>query len=547
VKRNRILNLIAIAAIVMPNAAFAQAHAKARPAPAAQGNAEAIKAAELKDFLYFVASDEMEGRNTPSRGLDNTAKFIATNLTKWGLKPAGDDGTYFQKIVLVQNKVDPEGGSVEIGGQKLTFGVDYLPGFSGGSAKGSLVYAGNGWVVKARNIDPYKDLDVRGKIIVAAGDAPPKGVSYSELHGKQGEDFSLPTDYALQHGAAGVILIPSSRSLNTWNARRKAITQPSRPMVEKFQTSSNSVPVITLSEKMVGTLFAGEKVDGATIFKHAGSNDPVESFELSSSKEVSFTVAAQKEKVITQNVVAICEGSDTILKNEYVAIGAHYDHVGIGDKPINGDAIYNGADDDGSGTVSVMAIAEAFAKGPAPKRSILFVWHCGEEKGLWGSRYFTEYPTVPLNQIVTQLNIDMIGRSKKIGDTNPKNAELTGPNEIYVIGSKMMSTELGEVSEAVNKSFLKLSFNYKYDDPKDPNRFFFRSDHFNYAQKGIPIIFYFDGVHEDYHQPSDSPDKIDYQKMEKVARTIYVTGLTIANLPARPKVDKQLPSELTAN
>jgi Zn-dependent M28 family amino/carboxypeptidase len=195
----------------------------------------------------------------------------------------------------------------------------------------------------------------------------------------------------------------------------------------------------------------------------------------------------------------------------------------------------------------VMAIAEAFAKGLAPKRSILFVWHCGEEKGLWGSRYFTEYPTVPLNQIVTQLNIDMIGRSKKIGDTNPKNAELTGPNEIYVIGSKMMSTELGEVSEAVNKSFLKLSFNYKYDDPKDPNRFFFRSDHFNYAQKGIPIIFYFDGVHEDYHQPSDSPDKIDYQKMEKVARTIYVTGLTIANLPARPKVDKQLPSELTAN
>jgi hypothetical protein len=547
VKRNRILNLIAIAAMVMPNITFAQGHAKAKPAPEAQGNAQAIRAAELKDFLYFVASDEMEGRNTPSRGLDTTAKFIATNLSMWGLKPGGDDGTYFQKIILVQNKVDPEGGSVEIGGQKLTFGVDYLPGYSGGSAKGGLVYAGNGWVVKAKNIDPYKDLDVRGKIIVAAADLPPKGLSYGELHGKQGEDFSMPTDYAAQHGAAGVILIPSSRSLGTWNARRKAITQPSRAVVEKFQVSPNSVPVITLSEKMVGTLFAGEKVDGATIVKHAGSNDPVESFELSASKEVSFTVAAQKEKVMTQNVVAICEGSDPVLKNEYVAIGAHYDHVGIGDKPINGDAIYNGADDDGSGTVSVMALAEAFAKGPPPKRSILFVWHCGEEKGLWGSRYFTENPTVPLKQIVTQLNIDMIGRSKKIGDTNPKNAELSGPNEIYVIGSKMMSSQLGELSEAVNKSFLKLSFNYKYDDPKDPNRFFFRSDHFNYAQKGIPIIFYFDGVHEDYHQPSDSPDKIDYLKMEKVARTIYVTGLTIANLPARPKVDKQLPSELTAN
>jgi Zn-dependent M28 family amino/carboxypeptidase len=548
VKRNRILNLIAIAAMVMPQVALAQGHAKARSAPAAaQGNAQAIKAAELKDFLYYVASDEMEGRNTPSRGLDTTARFIATNLSSWGLKPAGDDGTYFQKIVLVQNKVDTEAGSVEVGGQKLTFGVDYLPGYSSGTAKGPLVYVGNGWVIKAKNIDPYKNLDIKGKIIVAAGDSFPKGVSFRELQGKQGEDFSFPADYAARHDAAGVILIPSSRTISTWDKRRKALTQPSATVVEKFQQSPNSVPVITLSEKMVTALFAGEKFDGATIFKHAVSNDPVESFELSSSKEVSFTVAAQKEKVMTQNVVAICEGSDPVLKNEYVAIGAHYDHVGIGDKPINGDAIYNGADDDGSGTVSVMAIAEAFAKGPAPKRSILFVWHCGEEKGLWGSRYFTDYPTVPIDQIVTQLNIDMIGRSKKIGDTNPKNAELTGPNEIYVIGSKMMSTELGEVSEAVNKSFLKLSFNYKYDDPKDPNRFFFRSDHFNYAQKGIPIIFYFDGVHEDYHQPSDSPDKIDYQKMEKVARTIYVTGLTIANLPARPKVDKQLPSELTAN
>jgi Zn-dependent M28 family amino/carboxypeptidase len=533
--------------MVVPNTALAQGHAKAKPAPAAQGNAEAIRAAELKDFLYFVASDEMEGRNTPSRGLDTTAKFIATNLSIWGLKPAGDDGTYFQKIALVQTRIDPEAGSAEIGGQKLTFGVDYLPGYAGGTAKGPLVYVGNGWVIKARNIDPYKDIDVKGKIIVAAGDSPPKGVSYRELQGKQGEDFMLPTDYAVRHGAAGVILIPSSRGISTWDARRKALTQPSRTAVEKFQPSANSVPVITLSEKVVSTVFAGEKFDGPTVFKHAGSNEPLESFDLSSSKEASFTVAAQKEHVMTQNVVAVLEGSDPVLKNEYVAFGAHYDHVGIGDKPINGDAIYNGADDDGSGTVSVMAIAEAFAKGPAPKRSILFVWHCGEEKGLWGSRYFTEYPTVPINQIVTQLNIDMIGRSKKVGDTNPKNAELTGPNEIYVIGSKMMSTELGELSEAVNKSFLKLSLNYKYDDPKDPNRFFFRSDHFNYAQKGIPIIFYFDGVHEDYHQPSDSPDKIDYQKMERVARTIYMTGLTIANLPARPKVDKHLPTELTAN
>ncbi len=172
-------------------------------------------------------------------------------------------------------------------------------------------------------------------------------------------------------------------------------------------------------------------------------------------------------------------------------------------------------------------------------------WHAGEEKGLWGSRYFTEYPTIPLQKIVAQINIDMIGRSKKEGDTNPRNNSLTGPNEIYVIGSKMMSTELGELTETVNKEYLNLTYNYRYDDPKDPNRFFFRSDHYNYARKGIPIVFFFDGEHEDYHRPGDEAQKIDYEKMEKVVRTVYVTLWEIANRPTRPKVDKQLPAELS--
>ena len=191
-----------------------------------------------------------------------------------------------------------------------------------------------------------------------------------------------------------------------------------------------------------------------------------------------------------------------------------------------------------------MAEAISHAK-QRPRRSVLFVWHCGEEKGLWGSRYFTDYPTIPLAQIVAQLNIDMIGRSKKDGDTDTRNKDLTGPNAIYVIGSTMMSTELGQLSQDVNKSFLNLTYDVKYDDPADPNRFFFRSDHYNYARKGIPIIFFFDGVHEDYHRPGDEPQKIDYQKMEKVARTIYMTLWEVANLPTRPKVDKPLPSQLT--
>ena len=193
-------------------------------------------------------------------------------------------------------------------------------------------------------------------------------------------------------------------------------------------------------------------------------------------------------------------------------------------------------------------MAEALAKAPnRPKRSVIFVWHCGEEKGLWGSRYFTEYPTIPLDHVVAQLNIDMIGRSKKEGDTNPRNKELTGPNDVYLIGSTMMSTELGELVQSVNKSYLNIGYDTRYDDPADPNRFFYRSDHYNYARKGIPIIFFFDGVHEDYHQAGDSPDKIDYQKMEKITRTVYMTLWEVANRATRVKVDKPLPAQLTGS
>ncbi len=174
----------------------------------------------------------------------------------------------------------------------------------------------------------------------------------------------------------------------------------------------------------------------------------------------------------------------------------------------------------------------------------MFVWHAGEEKGLLGSEYFNKFPTVDIKNVVAQLNIDMIGRSRKADDVNPKNKNLTGEAEVYVIGSQMMSTKLGEVTKSVNDSFLKLGYDYRYDDPKDTNRFFFRSDHFNYAINGIPIIFWFDGVHEDYHQPGDHADKIDYQKMEKISRTIFLTMWEIADLKERPAVDKQLPPEL---
>jgi Zn-dependent M28 family amino/carboxypeptidase len=550
-KKFGLVSLLLISLLALPWPALQAQRKSSQPAAAApapaRGNVEAITAAQLKDYLYFIASDEMEGRDTPSRGLDLTAKFLAMHLSRWGLKPVGDDGTYFQRMALRRNKVEPAQTRAEINGRSFNYGEDFLASLVPGTASGPLVYVGHGWVVKAKNINAYQGIDVAGKIMIVAGSGFPRGVTPNDLSGKQGEDWERPGDYAQKHGAKGVIMVPSFPTLTNWEQGRQNAVERGSVSVEKFQRPGTAqVPTITVSARMLNALFQRERQNAAMIFNRGAAGEPVEAFDLNPDKKVSFTVTVKSESVFTQNVVAVLEGSDPVLKNEYVAIGAHYDHVGVG-TPVNGDGIYNGADDDGSGTSATLAMAEAFAKGPRPKRSILFVWHAGEEKGLWGARYINEFPVVPLNQIIAQLNIDMIGRSKRAGDTNPRNRELTGPNEIYVIGSKMMSTELGALSERVNQSYLNLSFNYKYDDPRDPNRFFFRSDHFHYAQKGIPIIFYFSGTHEDYHGLGDHPDKIDYQKMEQVARTIFATAWELANAPSRPKVDKQLPAELTGN
>jgi hypothetical protein len=531
---------------------FAQRKAGRTPAAtsaartiAARG-VDTISAAQLKNYLSFIASDEMEGRDTPSRGLDTTAKFIAMNLERWGFKPAGDDGTFFQRIALRRDQLDPAKSSAEINGQKFNFGDDFLPNAVAATLTGPLVYVGRGWIVQSKNIDDYKGIEVKGKIMIVLGGGLPPGLTQADIRANQGQPVANPTQYAQQHGANGILVIPNATVIQNWEQQRQRAMQPARAVVEKFQTQTNNAPVptITMSMKMANAVFEGENADPATLFTREQKGEPVAAFDFKSNKTVNITVAVKPDHPTTQNVVAVWEGSDPILKSEYVAVGAHYDHIGIC-APGTADPICNGADDDGSGTTALLGMAEAISHAKQrPKRSVLFVWHCGEEKGLWGSRYFTDYPTIPLAQIVTQLNIDMIGRSKKDGDTNPRNATLSGPNQIYVIGSTMMSTDLGKLSETVNKSYLNLQYDLRYDDPNDTNRFFFRSDHFNYARKGIPIIFFFDGVHEDYHRPGDEPQKIDYEKMEKVARTIYMTLWEVANLPVRPKVDKPLPAQL---
>jgi len=515
-----------------------------------QRGVDTIAANQIRDYLTFIASDEMEGRDTPSRGLDLTAKFLAMNLTRWGFKPAGDNGSFFQHIELQRNRADSGQTKVEINGRTLTAGTDYLPVAGAGNVSGQLVFAGSGWFVKSKEIDAYKGIDPSGKIAVIFG-APnsfPRGVARADL-GKAGVDSINPVDYARNKGVVGIIYVPDFQYLANWQRNRARIMERGSTVVTKFQTQSNApLPSIVITPETANAIFAGEPQSASTIFNASYGNGLPSSFLMRDQKSVTMNVTNNSETVPTQNVVAVWEGSDPLLKAEYVALGAHYDHVGSGCARTATDNICNGADDDGSGTTALLGMAEALAKAPArPKRSILFVWHAGEEKGLWGSRYFTEFPTVPLNQVVAQINIDMIGRSKKEGDTSRANAELTGPNAIYLIGSTMMSTELGEIVNTVNKSYLNITFDTKYDDPKDPNRFFFRSDHYMYARKGIPIIFFFDGTHEDYHGVGDTAEKIDYQKMEKVTRTIYMTLWEIANRPARLKVDKPVPTQISGS
>lgn len=518
--------------------------------PAEKKLAEGVTAKQLSDYLYFVASDEMEGRDTPSRGLDTVAKFIGMNLSRWGFKPAGDNGTFYQKMALTRESLDEAATTLEIGGQNFALNEDFFRVSGTGSANGAVVFGRDGWMVKSKGIDAFAGVDVKDKIVVLSSPGfsqstvipRPAGVTQDDLKGEPGVDWANPLTYAKAKGAAAVIVIAPPQLQSRWGFLRGFLGRGSL-YVDKLRdmpSGSTEIPAFLVSEKVGNAIFAGE----------SGTKASASAFVTTKTGKLS--AATKAEKLMTQNVVAIWEGSDPGLKNEMVAIGAHYDHDGI--KQTQGpDKIWNGADDDGSGTVAVLSIAEALAKANArPKRSILFVWHAGEEKGLWGSEYFNKFPTVDIKNVIAQLNIDMIGRSQDPNNIikctppgKPCNEELSKAHEIYVIGKDMMSSTMGSVVDGTNKQYLDLAYNTKYDDPNDPNRFFFRSDHFNYALNGIPITFWFDGEHEDYHQPSDTADKIDYAKMEKVTRTIFLTLWEITDLKSRPKIDKTLPKELT--
>jgi len=481
---------------------------------------------ELRMHLQFLASDELGGRYTLSPSFAIAARYLAAHLEAYGFRGAGDRGSFLQTFEVVSSKPDPAKTSLELtlDGNATTYNfgdvfTSQTP--SNGSAHGPIVFVGTGISSPSQKHDDYAGLDVTGKIVLVVNGTP-AGVDASRVAPtEQGEAA------ARAHGAAGVLVIPQQRFAEIMRDRNMMERFASREIVRLARDLDSRLPSLTLgpdvADKLLGA--AGLTLQGA--YQAINKKEPLQSKALDASARIS--VGVQQTRTATQNVAGILEGSDPKLKNEFVIFSAHYDHLKTGP---NGE-VYHGADDDGSGTTAVLTIAHAMSLD-RPKRSVLVMFHAGEELGLLGSQYNTDYaPVVPLEQVVADLNIDMIGRSKPAGDNAKEDEHLTDANTVYLVGSNRISPELHRLSEETNAQFQKMKLDYYYNDPNNPERIYFRSDHWNYAKHGVPIIFYFDGTHVDYHKPTDTVDKIDFTKMTQITRLVFETGWRIANLDHR--------------
>jgi Zn-dependent M28 family amino/carboxypeptidase len=636
----RILFTTSLLAVIMAATMTPQSKPKATakiavPAAPAYGNADSISQEEMKIYLYFLASDQLEGRNLPSRGFDTAALYVASHLAEWGLKPGGStSGTngplqpYFMPFELVSKSViaeqskasltAPGGGAAGRGGRgagggggggggarrggggngeprttDFEYGKDWtIAGGGRGAApldaldlSGKLAFAGNGYIVNKTSTDPFQGLDVKGKIVVVAG--LPAELAAQQNAGRGGggggrganplgeacKDFMNPEQAAAKNGALAVITLPNFQQLTQQanpNAAggfggggggRGGLNGPNYTVPKlRADAACPAVPSISAGLTLTNALFQGEKESAQQIFYAAGANTKQTSFELAADKSFKLHVAVKSESNHAENVIGILEGGDPVKKNEYVIMSAHLDHVGIAHPDANGHNINNGADDDGSGSAGLMAVARSYAEGAAkgmrPDRTIIFLWNAGEEKGLWGSQYFNEYPPIDLSKVVVDLNMDMIGRTKGPGFSDPDITHvLVEPGEMMVIGPNISSDDLEKTLESVNGNYQKLKLNHFWDATKpdathdnlgpQPNgqRVFYRSDHYNFAKMGIPIAFFTTGLHPDYHRTTDTPDKIDYKEMQVISKTLAAVGWTIANQQGRPLL-KDLPEQL---
>jgi Zn-dependent M28 family amino/carboxypeptidase len=507
-------NLFVFLLLTIPFAVSAQKKDKTAVKAAAT-----ITVADMKKHLYTIASKEMEGRDTPSPGLEKAANYIEQHFKSIGLQP-GNNGSYRQYYNLYKDGVVIS--VLGINGKTYQANTDYQPIYTlnvSPSTFSAIVFAGYGIVDATR--DDYANTDVRGKIVLVVDGAPK---DYKAPAGARGQltpaSSTGKINTALNKGAAGVMIVFNNfpRKANTFTAGWR-----------NTENRSNQPPAMAIAvSPAIAESIMGE--EGKNLFvKIKEGGLPNKTYTNS----VVYSLSKAMETTKVSNVLGLLEGTD--LKNEYVVITAHYDHVG----KRNDSVIYYGADDDGSGTTGILELSEAFMKakkaGKGPRRSILFMTVSGEEKGLWGSEYYGNNPVYPLDKTTVDLNIDMIGRT---GNEYLKNKD--SANYVYIIGDDKLSSDLAPITDMVNNTYTKLVLDRKYNDPNDPNRFYYRSDHYNFAEKGVPIIFYFNGVHADYHKPTDTPDKINYPMMAKRAQLVFYTAWEMANRNEMLKRDIKL-------
>jgi hypothetical protein len=537
--------------------------------PTASGRVDSITSGELREWLTFIASDDLQGRAVFGTGIGLAAAYIEDHLKSWGVKPGGDHGSYLQTVrVLGVKSTSHSSVTVEVGGASRTFrdgaGVS-LPKNMGGRQHvvvDRVEFVGYGLDAPATHHLDYSGKNVKGAAVVWLGTIGPRDVDASTyrraLYGRNryateqlGAAAAIGVAGAERAGRAGGTV---KRGEAGGTGSDSAVPAADFTTVQRLDTPTP--PNVTADDSFLEFLFRSAPTTYEELKRKAAAQEPLPSFRLDGVR-ITFDIDADYEIVrtqLTQNIVGLVEGSDAALKNTYVAFGAHYDHVGYAEGEVvttdgasrriappgrvtagaEGDRIWNGADDDGSGTVAIMAIAKALAEGARPKRSALFVWHVGEERGLWGSRYFADYPTVPITRIVSQLNIDMIGRNR-----DDKSSEA---NTVYVVGSDRISTELHVINRAANASLTTpLALDYAFNDPTDGEQLYYRSDHYSYAAKGVPVIFFTTGLHPDYHANTDEVSKIEFEKMTRIVKLVYLTGLRLANLDHAPERDNRGP------
>jgi len=498
---------VALFLLVVTSVLSTQAQKKKTKAVDPKAYASTITTEDLSRHLYIVAGAEMQGRETATEGQKKAAAYIEQHFKSIGLKP-GNNGSFQQSFPVYKD--EPGSSEIVVNGKTFATNTDYVPFTQwNNNATGyysEVVFAGHGLVDK--DVDDYAGLNVVGKAVLLLDGAPsgfkPSAPGFRGANSLYGKIIN-----ARNKGAAAVIIagagFPRRAGANGGN------------MYMNLYKAEQYPNTFIVSDATAKSIAGGDSCWNAWV--NAGKTGKVSGTVVKANVKLSYS--KKTVELSSSNVLGYVEGTDKA--DEWLIVSAHYDHEGVK----NGQ-IYYGADDDGSGTVSVLEMAEAFAKakaeGKGPRRSVLFITVSGEEKGLWGSEYFSEHPTVPMEKTTADLNIDMIGRT----DTERKSADTL--NYVYVVGDDKLSTELKPISEAMNNKYTQLVLDYKFNDPKDPNRIYYRSDHFNFARKGVPIIFYYDGMLKaDYHKPTDTPDKINYPLLAKRAQLVFYTAWEMAN------------------